>query len=54
MTDTHRKNIINIMMNIELAHDELAQLPESYKRDEAYALIEKAHQAVALLLVTRK
>lgn len=51
--NTARKVITNIMLNLELAHDESLLIPESYRRDEARELIVKAHQAVALLLVTR-
>jgi len=53
MLDGTRKTILNIMMNLELAHDEMSQLPQSYKRDDAYELIEQAHKAVSLLLVTK-
>ena len=53
MSESNRKITLNIMTNLQLAHDEMRILPESYKRDEAYNLIEAAHQAVALLLVQR-
>lgn len=48
-----RKSILNIMTNLELASDEMNKISESYKRDEAKELIIKAHQAVALLLVSK-
>lgn len=52
-SDTQKNTILKIMDNLEIAHESLSVIPESYKRDEAYKLIVAAHQAVALLLVTR-
>jgi hypothetical protein len=45
--------IFNIMQNLETAHEEMTHLPESFRRESAYDLIEKAHQAVALLLLSK-
>lgn len=51
--NNQRESIIDILKNIERAHDELTNLAESYKRDEAADLLIRAHQATALLLVSK-
>lgn len=51
--EKQRDIILKIMMNLEESHELLSDIVESYKRDEAYKLIEAAHQSVALLLVQR-
>lgn len=53
VSNSHRDIILKITQHLESAHDGMNSIPESYKRDQAYELIEKAHQAVANLLLKR-
>jgi hypothetical protein len=53
VTPANRDAVLKVLQHIESASDGLALIPESFKREEAYGLIEDAHQAVARLLLGR-
>ncbi len=53
MNATQKDTVLKILANIQTAHELLEQLPETFKREDAYAVIENAHEAVAALLVSR-
>jgi len=53
MTDNNRKEVLEIMTNLQIAHDRMKNIPETYARDEAYKLIEQAHEATSKLLLSR-
>jgi hypothetical protein len=49
----NREAVLKVLMNLETAHDGLAALPETHKREIAYQTIESAHEAVASLLLQK-
>ncbi len=52
MTTNQRDAILKIMQQLQQGYEGLQDITESYKRDEAMKLLQDAHQAVALLLVS--
>lgn len=53
MSIGNRDAILKVLQNLQAASDGLSIISESFKRENAVKLIEDAHQAVALLLLSR-
>ncbi len=53
LTNGQKEAVLKSMMELEVAHQQLATVNECPRRESAYKLIEEAHQAVALLLIMK-
>lgn len=53
MNTGQREIILKVLANLALAAEGLEVMTETFKREDAFDAIERAHQAVALLLIAK-